>query len=133
MKFHSLRPMIWTDKLEESIKFYTELLGFSCDEYNPDWKWASLHKDEAYLMLASPNEHTPFEGCYFSGSFYFQVDDVDTLWAQLKDEVHIYYPIDDFEFGMREFGILDINGYILQFGKEIEVQKSTDAPPELTH
>jgi hypothetical protein len=29
------------------------------------------------------------------------------------------YPIEDFEYGRREFAIFDNNGYLLQFGQEI--------------
>ena len=44
--------------------------------------------------------------------------DVDALWERLKDVVRVCYPIEDFEYGMREFGIYDNNGYLLQFGQE---------------
>jgi hypothetical protein len=33
--------------------------------------------------------------------------------------VKIAYPMEDFEYGMREFAIYDNNGYMLQFGAPI--------------
>jgi hypothetical protein len=33
--------------------------------------------------------------------------------------VAIFYPVEDFSYGLREFAIRDNNGYILQFGQEI--------------
>ncbi len=38
--------------------------------------------------------------------------------AQLKDKAAIVYPLEDFDYGMREFAIRDNNGYILQVGQE---------------
>ena len=57
----------------------------------------------------------------FTGSLYFHTDDVDTLWQRLKDRARICYPIDNFEYGMREFAIYDNNGYLLQFGQPLRL------------
>lgn len=119
MKLTALRPMLWTNELEETIDFYTNVLGFTCDEKNEDWEWASLHKDEVEIMLAKPNEHTPFEKPTFTGSFYIRTNNVNELWNRLKDKTKTCYPIENFEWQMREFAIYDNNGYILQFGQEI--------------
>ena len=120
MKFTALRPMLWTDKLEETIVFYTGILGFTCSERNEEWGWASLYRNEAELMLAKPNAHIPFDKPVFTGSFYFTVDDVESLWQDLKTKATIVYELETFEWGMREFAINDNNGYILQFGQNIE-------------
>ncbi len=74
-------------------------------------------------MLALPNDHEPFDRPAFTGSLYIKTSDVDTVWEQLKDKCRVCYPIEDFEYGMREFAIYDNNGYLLQFGKEIAVQE----------
>lgn len=122
-KFQPIRPMIWTNELNETIDFYVNTLGFACGEYNEDWGWASLHKDEAEIMMAKPNGHTPFDKPVFTGSFYINVDNVDALWNKLKDKCKICYEIDNFDWNMREFAIYDNNGYLLQFGTEIEESK----------
>lgn len=121
MKYSLLRPMLWTNELEKTITFYTTILQFSLAEKNDDWGWASLYKDDIEIMLAKPNTHTPFEKPLFTGSFYINTDDVDTLWEALKDKAPLCYAIEDFEWGMREFAIYDNNGYIIQFGQEIEI------------
>jgi len=41
-----------------------------------------------------------------------------------KDKVEIVYPLKDFDYGMREFGIKDWNGYILSIGENIEKEKN---------
>jgi hypothetical protein len=40
MKITELRPMLWTEDLHGSVDFYTNILGFSCNELNEDWGWA---------------------------------------------------------------------------------------------
>ncbi|ULT39025.1 VOC family protein [Niabella defluvii] len=42
MKLTALRPMIYTDHLEDTIRFYTDVLGFTLAGKNDDWGWASL-------------------------------------------------------------------------------------------
>ena len=118
-KFQSLKPILWTDSLDESIQFYTEILEFSVGELNKDWQWASLYKDEVELMLSAPNAHFAHQKIGFTGSFYFNVNNVDELWDFLKSKTEICYEIENFEWGMREFAIYDNNKYILQFGQEI--------------
>jgi uncharacterized glyoxalase superfamily protein PhnB len=117
MKISALTPMLWTIQLKETIEFYTHFLGFTCIEYNEDWGWAAISKDDVGLMIARPNAITNFIKPFFTGSFYFNVEDVDELWQALKDKVQICYNLDDFEYGMRDFAIYDNNGYILQFGQ----------------
>lgn len=111
--------MIWTENIEETIAFYTEKLGFICGDKNDEWGWAGLYNDEVELMIAKPNEHTPFDKPIFTGSFYFRIDDADKLWEELRGNVKVAYEIEDFDWGMREFAIYDNNGYLLQFGHDL--------------
>jgi len=119
MKLTALRPMLRTNHMEETIRFYTGVLGFTLSEYNDTWGWVSLSRDEVSIMLAGLNEHVPFEQATFTGSFYFNTDAVDALWLQWKDKVKVCYAPETFEWEMREFAIYDNNGYILQFGQAV--------------
>lgn len=123
-KYNNLKPILWTDHLDESISFYTQILGFVLIEKNEDWQWASLQKDEVVLMISKKNDHSKFNNIGFSGSFYFNVDDVEVLWTDLKEKADVCYEIETFEWGMREFAVYDNNGYILQFGENVsEISK----------
>lgn len=119
MIIRSLTPMIWTNAFQETIDFYTGRLGFVCGDRNDDWGWAGLYHGAIDLMVARPNAHTPFERPVFTGSFYFKVEDVDAWWEVVKDQVEIVYAPETFAWNMREFGIHDNNGYILQFGQDL--------------
>ena len=119
-QFNSLTPMLYTRELGETVKFYTEVLGFECTAYEEEWGWASVIKDDVEFMFANPNEHIPYERAGFTGSFYIRTNDVDVLWDEWNTKCDVCYGIEEFEYGMREFAIYDNNGYLLQFGQPIE-------------
>jgi uncharacterized glyoxalase superfamily protein PhnB len=124
MKFTALRSILWSDKLAETIEFYTSILGFACIEQNDNWGWACLQKDDVEIMVAKPTVHTVYNGPQFTGSFYINTTDVDAVWNTIKDKVNILYSIEDFEWQMREFAICNNNGYTVQLGQELnEINK----------
>ena len=104
------------------MHFYTEVLGFKCQGFYPNEEnacWVSLAKDEVVLMFGTKNTHSDIKGVLMTGSLYFYPENVNELWENLKDKVTVQYPVEDFDYGMREFGIKDNNGYLLQFGQDI--------------
>ena len=120
MKLTSIVPVLYVPDVSQGVRFYCDVLGFECT--GPTDGWACVEKNGVELMLSVPNAHLPFEKPQFTGSLYFKLDSpaqVDELWNSLKDKVRVVYPIEDFEYGMREFGIYDNDGYILNFGSEI--------------
>ena len=68
MKFTSLRPMLRTKDFDGTIAFYTTRLGFTCDGRSDADGWASLRRDDVWLMVATPNAHRPFDEPAFTGS-----------------------------------------------------------------
>lgn len=119
MKLERLTPMLYTKHLSETVKFYIDKLGFQCEELDEAAGWALVQKNDIQLMFSLPNVHLPFEKPHFTGSFYFKIQNAEQLWKELKEEVNIGYPLEVFEYGMKEFGIYDNNGYLLQFGEEV--------------
>lgn len=119
MKISQLTPMLYTTDLQGTLRFYTQTLGFMCEANDESAGWASVKLDDCQLMFSLPNAHLAFEKPVFTGSFYFTVDSTDSLWEQVKDRTEVCYPIENFDYGMREFAIYDNNGYLLQFGEEI--------------
>lgn len=118
MKLDRLTPMLWSNDLKATIDFYQAKLGFILDEYNEAWGWCHLHRDGVALMFTSPDARN-YKGPLLTGSLYVYTEDVDELWENLKDAESVSYSIANFKHRMREFGILDNNGYLLQFGREL--------------
>jgi uncharacterized glyoxalase superfamily protein PhnB len=113
-----------TDDVVRSVKFYVEQLGFTCTLQLEGF--ARVRLGAANIMLAQPNVHLAWQGPRFTGSIYLEVDNVEELWESLKDRARIVYPIETMEYGVREFGVLDDNGYQLSFAQHIAADgKST--------
>jgi uncharacterized glyoxalase superfamily protein PhnB len=111
--------MLATTDMKGTAAFYINTLRFEIGNANENISWMHLHKGTINIMFRLPNEHEGFEKPTLTGSLYFYTDEVDELWEELKDTALIYYGIEDFDYGMREFAIKDNNGYVLQFGREI--------------
>lgn len=109
MALKEIRPMIRTRQLKETVAFYRERLGFTCEALSEEWGWAAL-----------PVAAEPFDQPVFTGSLYFLVDEgIDALWTELKDNARCCYGLETFDYGMREFALYDNNGYLLQFGQPV--------------
>ncbi len=106
-----------TEDVARSVKFYVDQLGFTCTLQLEGF--ARVQLGAAEIMLALPNAHRPWQGPHFTGSIYLDVDNVDELWESLKTRARIVYPIETMEYGLREFGVLDDNGYQLSFAQQV--------------
>ena len=111
--------MLRTWDLSGTIEFYRRVLGFECESHEPDRGWASLSYGTIKVMFSSPNEHEGDVAPAFTGSLYFRISDVDSLWSSLNHKARVCYPLETFPYGMREFAIYDNNGYLLQFGEPV--------------
>lgn len=118
MSVTGLTPMLETPDLPGTKAFYTGVLGFTCTADTPEW--LSLTLGAVEVMFSGFNEHRGHTAPVFSGSLYFRVNDVDAFWVSYRDRAAVCYPLETFDYGMREFAIYDNNGYLLQFGQETE-------------
>ncbi|WP_448698561.1 VOC family protein [Mucilaginibacter sp. AW1-3] len=118
-KLTALTPMLETPDIETTLDFYTRVLGFTIENYVPDMGWASLKWGDINIMFTLPNQHRHIPKPIMSGSLYFTAENVDEVWEDVKEQSPVCYPIESFDYGMREFAIYDNNGYLLQFGQEI--------------
>jgi uncharacterized glyoxalase superfamily protein PhnB len=117
MALKQLAPILTTDDMDRSVRFYVDVLGFTCGMQTPGY--SSLSRDDVRIMLAAPNAHLEWKGAHFTGQLYIDLEtaeQVDALWAKVKDRAEVIYAVDDFDYGAHEFGIRDDNGYSLAFG-----------------
>ncbi|OYD40830.1 VOC family protein [Sphingobacterium cellulitidis] len=120
MKLTAIQPILYSKDIEESIIFYCEVLGFRLISSSENLSWVRFQKDEVQLMVSKAPDSVSFSKPIFTGSLYMVCEDVSAIWEALKNTVEVCYELEDFEWGMREFGIYDNNGYVLQFGEEIK-------------
>ena len=121
MKLYQVAPMLRTRNLQQTISFYETVLGFKSQSNFPGF--ASLSLQDAELMFIEPGE--PFDGPQLSGNIYFFMEGVNTLWEIVKDKATIKTTIGNRAYLMRDFSLLDNNGYELVFGEDISVKPMT--------
>jgi uncharacterized glyoxalase superfamily protein PhnB len=117
MALKKLAPILTTDDMDRSVRFYVEVLGFTCGMQTPGY--SNLYRDAVRIMLAAPNKHSEWKGPNFTGQLYIDLEtaeEVDALWETVKDRVEVIYAVDDFDYGMHEFGVRDDSGYHLAVG-----------------
>jgi catechol 2,3-dioxygenase-like lactoylglutathione lyase family enzyme len=128
MEMKLLSPILWTKNIQETITFYETVLGFKSTSNFPNF--ASLTKEKVEIMFIVPqdepedckdpnNKEEFFSKPKLTGSISIVMEEVDKLWETVRDKATIKTPIDDRQYYMRDFSILDNNGYELCFGENI--------------
>jgi predicted enzyme related to lactoylglutathione lyase len=123
----NLAPYFIVDDVVATANFYRDKLGFSYERF---WGeppcFVMVRRNGICIMLKQlqssgfmhPN-HTPDKDD-FVWDTYIWVDQVESLYDQFKKAgVQIVRPMCDMEYNMREFDILDCNGYRLCFGQDV--------------
>src|SRR5688572_11337338 len=129
MKLHRLSPILWTKDLQATIAFYESVLGFKGTSDFPNF--VSLSREEVEIMFLVPQDEPEdcknpddpepfFPKPRFTGSLYIITEPVDELWESVKNKAIVKTPLEDREYYMRDFSILDNNGYELAFGQHIK-------------
>lgn len=118
--------MLLATDMQETMSFYTDILGFEVTGTLEDpVSWCSLRRDRVDMMFiwaGPPHEHAPGEEhdhtTGLSGVLYFYPDDVTALHDSIKGKWRICEELGVRPHGMREFAVLDPNGYRLRFGED---------------
>ena len=133
MKLQKLSPILWTKDLKQTISFYETVLGFKSKSNFPNF--ATLTRENVEIMFIVPQDEPedckdPNDNSEFfpkpllTGSIFIVMEQVDKLWDLVKDKATIKTTIADREYWMRDFSILDNNGYELVFGEDISYKNS---------
>ena len=121
-----LVPMLICDDTQESIRFYTEVLGFGVSGRMDDvgkTGWASLNQGKTQIMLASPDYFptaVKVDGRYPQMVLYFYPDDVEQLHQSVAENGWESTDLIVRFYGMKEFEVIDPSGHILVFGQETD-------------
>jgi len=124
----SSAPVLLVHDIVAAANYYRDALGFSYERFWGDPPaFVILSRDGMCVMLdQAPANHVivpnwKIDPCIWN--IYFWVDDVDTLYAELKERgAKIDYGLSNKPYGIREFGIQDLDGYDVAFGQPIAQQ-----------
>ncbi len=121
-----------SEDIQRAIAYYRDTLRFELAGAMPEDEptWCLMKRDDTRIMFLGSHEHgdeDELEGDDHEhvhapavSSLYFYPDDIDALWDELRDRVEVEHPLEDMDYGMREFTIRDPNGYALNFGSPID-------------
>jgi uncharacterized glyoxalase superfamily protein PhnB len=117
-KILAIMPVLKVADLERSIDWYTGVLGFQLTRRFPmdgGGENCFIQADSTELLL-STGSHLGGSPS-FTGTLYFRVAGVDSLFARVSGRAEIVWPLGEQEYGTREFGIRDPDGYVLAFAE----------------
>jgi len=128
-QINNLVPELWCSDFEESLSFYTDVLGFEVVQRRDHSFHAYLELEGAQIMLASWEQNGTWETAEiekpFGRGINFQIliEDAQDLYEAIlakgvKPFVEIYtkdYWRTDRMDKRKEFAVLDPDGYLLRF------------------
>ena len=112
-------PVLRVADIERSVDWYTRVLGFMVSWRAPNdggGENCMLHSGESRVLL-STGSHLGDKPA-FTGTLYFETEGVRDLYARIRDQVEIVWPLELMEYGTLEFGIRDPDGYTLAFAEQ---------------
>ncbi len=110
-----IHPSLCVRDILAAVDFYSKKLGFRVaftEGDPPSMAGVNLGNVQMFLELGTPSP----KGC----SVYFVVDNADELYAfQSSNGVETVQPPGDREYGLRDYRVRDLNGYVLGFGHHL--------------
>lgn len=126
-----LTPNLMVDNVNETVRFYQEVLGFSLVMAVPEtgtYLWAMMSCGKVSLMFQEKDsmldeypvlkETPPGRGL----TFYIKVQDVRSLYNKVSGQAKIILALHKTFYGAEEFALMDINGFVLTFAGDAEKQ-----------
>ena len=129
MVYKKLSPNFIVDNVDETVRFYRDLLKFNLNmsvPAEPPFVWAALVRDNVEVMIQSRESASKviplFENKEAGGSLtiYIEMEDIMELYDSIKTQVTLIEDLHTKPYGMREFSIQDNNGFVLAFAQRVE-------------
>ena len=127
-KINKLTPNLIVEKVERSLAFYIDVLGFTPGftvPEQPPLVFGSVVSGTVEIFFNEKNtavhEYPAFGGkpigC--TGTMFMEIEGVNALHDRLKGLVPIVMPLVTQFYGMREFAIADPDGYVITFAERV--------------
>lgn len=114
-------PVFVVNDVLRSVEHYRDVLGFKIEfTYGQPTFYAGVERDNVLIHLQAARESKRQPG---QGAMNVFVTDVDALYQELKSRgARTLNEPKDYDYGMRDFEINDIDGNQLCFGMESKQQ-----------
>jgi catechol 2,3-dioxygenase-like lactoylglutathione lyase family enzyme len=123
-KMRRLFPVLPVRVMSESLRFYTQQLGFQVgfgDVSQPEPNYIGLRRDDVEIHLQFQFEEDFKKGTAGVAFIRVEVDDPDALYEEFKGKgvIPAGKAVSDTSWGTREFGFFDPNGNGLTFQRDL--------------
>lgn len=123
-KFINLCPVLVSNNIQETVRFYTEKLGFqSAQHYDKVENFATLYRDEIEFVIVQAQKGEVSSNAARHGAGYDAYIDpaelagVDEIYSEYSAKgVKILFPPKMTEYGSYEFAFEDIDGHQIGVG-----------------
>lgn len=125
-KITGAAPILLVSDIQASAAYWRDCLGFDHSRMWGDPPSFCMPKRNGMIVMLSqvPQGHqiTPhWQVCPQLWNAYFWVDDVDALYAEFVERgAKIDYGLDNKVYGVREFGIQDLDRQDIAFGQDLD-------------
>ena len=119
-------PVLLVRNVVQAADYYRDKLGFSYDRFwGEPANFCMVRRDGLTVMLSqigTPTKIVPhWQVVDKMWDAYFWVDDVETLYDEYQQSsAKIDYSLDVKPYGVKEFGIQDLDGHDIAFGQIVE-------------
>jgi uncharacterized glyoxalase superfamily protein PhnB len=122
-KITSTAPVLLVEDVSLAVAYYCVILGFAV-EFTQNEQYMGVFRDGVHVHLASANgaplhsNRVAWTETFKPADVNFFVSDVDALYTQFKAKgATIESPPADQPYGVRDFQVTDLNGYMLRFNQ----------------
>ncbi|GMG81294.1 hypothetical protein LNKW23_05070 [Paralimibaculum aggregatum] len=117
-----MSPIVPVRRVARSCAFYTEVLGFTLRERNPENSYALLSRGAASVILLDLDDARALRATADYFSAYFWVEDVAAYHAEIAPQLaglgeRRVQPLFTKPDGRQEFHVRDPDGFLLFFGE----------------
>jgi|SRR5687767_7439791 len=113
-------PMIHVPDVRATVEWYQSVgftVNYTHDDDGEGLSFASLSFGAGEVMFNSGGRASTEQRREVD--LYVYVDDVEELYARVKDRVEVFKGIHDTFYGMREFIVRDLNGFWVTFAQQV--------------
>jgi catechol 2,3-dioxygenase-like lactoylglutathione lyase family enzyme len=120
-EFKKIVPVLKVSDLQRAVDFYTGVLGFTVA-----WRAGNDSGGENCMLQAGATDLLLSTGSHlgdkpqFTGTLYFHMAGVREFFERVKNRAEVVWPLETMDYGQREFGIRDGDGYTLAFAEPLE-------------
>lgn len=120
-KFHRCGAHLPVINLRETLDYYRDKFGFY-EEWTEGAIDGGIRRDDMRMLFGEDAAHVKLINTNTARlNLIWFVDNINEVYAEYQDRgIEIVNPLKSYTYGMREFAIIDLNGYYIRVAEGID-------------